>query len=279
VTRALNRAALRLHSLTGERLDDPGTTYPPGPVRFHDRFLLYDDYASAPLHVFGIVLASLLAVGCGRRHWRLLLYAGSILASVCLFLALLKYQVWNSRFHLAYFVLLSPFVAIAFVQWLPRWSRALLPVSLCWYALFCLRTNEARPVFNQHFATLPRERQYLDIHGSAWNPALERIADDIVASGCSNVGLKLGFDAFEYPIWMMLRNRGFHGRIDHYYVEHVSARLASDAPPPCAIIAKLSEPPPAVTQSYPFRTVAPPLMVLWTGEPTRARTKQDYVGR
>jgi hypothetical protein len=194
-------------------------------------------------------------------------------------LALLKYQVWNSRFHLAYFVLFSPFVAIALMQWLPRWSRALAPVSLCFYALFCLRQNEARPIFNQHFATLSRERQYLDIHGSAWNPALQRIADEVVASGCGNVGLKLGFDAFEYPIWMMLRNRGFHGRIDHYYVEHVSARLASDAPPPCAIIARLSQPPAAVTNLYPYRTVQPPLMVLWADEPPLAHSPQKYVGR
>jgi hypothetical protein len=279
VTRTLNRAAVGLHSLTGERLDDPRTTYPPGPVKFHDRFLLYDDYASAPLHLLAILGAILLASCRGQPNWRLLLYAGSIVASCCLFLALLKYQVWHSRFHLAYLIVFSPLVAIAVVAWSPRWSRALLAPGVCFYAAFCLLQNEARPIFNRHFARLTRERQYLDIHGSAWNPALERIASDIVASGCNSVGLKLGFDAFEYPIWMMLRNRGFRGRIDHYYVEHVSARLASDALPPCAIIAKLSQPPAAVTNSYPYRTERPPLMVLWTHEPPDPVAKHNYVRR
>jgi hypothetical protein len=279
LTRSLNRAAASLHSLTGERIDDPRTTYPPGPVRFHDRFLLYDDYASAPLHVLAIVLAIAWAICRKPLNGRLLAYVGSVLVSLCLFVALLKYQAWHSRFHLVYFVLFSPVVAMAWIEWLPRRGSAILPACIFLYAAFCLRQNEARPIFNPRFAQLPREKQYLDIHGSAWNPALAQIADEIVASGCTNVGLKLGFDGFEYPIWMMLRNRGFKGRIDHYYVEHVSARLAADVPPPCVIITRISEPPPSVTNAFPHRTIEGPLMALWAEKPPELRPRREYVGR
>src|SRR5262245_38824595 len=217
ITRALNHTALVLHALTGEKIDDPRTTYPPGPVKFFDQFLVYDDYASAPVHLLVIMLAMVLALRQPRRNARLLGYAGSICASFLLFVALLKYQDWNGRFHLAYLVLFSPFVALVLLDMAPRWSHLLTAVSVYAYALVCLRVSEARPIFHPRFVSLPRESQYLDIHGSPWNAPLQCIADEIMAADCRTVGLKLGFDAFEYPIWMMLRNRGFAGRIDHYY--------------------------------------------------------------
>jgi hypothetical protein len=209
----------------------------------------------------------------------LLGYAGSICASFLLFVALLKYQDWNSRFHLAYLVLFAPFVALVLLDMAPRWSHLLIAVGVYAYALVCLRVSEARPIFYSRFVSLPRESQYLDIHGSRWNAPLQCIADEIMAADCRTVGLKLGFDAFEYPIWMMLRNRGFAGRIDHYYVEHVSARLRPQAPPPCAIIAKESEPPAEVTKSYPYRVVHPPLMVLWSDKPPPPCGRQSAVNQ
>ena len=180
---------------------------------------------------------------------------------------MLKFQIWHSRFHLAYLILFSPFVALVMMQSAPRWVRAAVAGSVFAFALVCLRCNEARPIFHPRFAGLPRERQYLDLHGADWNEPTRRIAEDIVAAGCANVGLKLGFDAFEYPLWLMLRNRGFAGRLDHFGVEHESARIPSSAPPPDVIIAKLSEPPEAVRQRYPFRTDYPPLMLLWAEKP------------
>jgi hypothetical protein len=267
LTRWLNSATLTVHARTGEKLDDPDTTYPPGPVKFHEIFLVYDDYASAPWHGLWIAIALAAALWRPKRNARALCYAGLVLGSFLLFVALLKFQIWHSRFHLAYLLLFSPFVALTLVRAAPYWVGAVLAGSLYAYALVCLRHNEARPIFHPRFVSLPRESQYLDIQASHWNTPLRRIAEDIVASGCARVGLKLGFDAFEYPIWMMLRQRGFQGHIDHYYVEHVSARLASPTTPPCAIIARLSEPPAAVTNAYPYRTVYPPLMVLWANKP------------
>jgi len=266
VTVALNRLAVTMHGWTGARIDDPETTYPPGPVKFYDKFIIYDDYASAPVHLLWIGLALALAFWQLRKYPHWLAYAGLIILSFALFVTLLKFQVWHSRFHLAYFILLSPFVALVITQahW---WMQISLSVSVVAYALVCLRYNEARPIFYPHFVNLPREAQYLDIHASAWRPALERISDEIVHSGCRNVGLKLGFDAFEYPIWLMLKNRGFSGTIEHTFVEHISGRISSPNPEPSAIITRLTQIPPAVRTLYPKTTVHPPLMVLWREQP------------
>lgn len=93
VTRWLNAVALKVHGWTGQALDDPRTTYPPGPVQFFEKFVIWDDYASAPAHILAVMLALALAMVRWRDNQRLLAYFGLILMSVCLFLGLLKYQV------------------------------------------------------------------------------------------------------------------------------------------------------------------------------------------
>ena len=143
----------------------------------------------------------------------------------------------------------------------------MVPGTLFVYGLFCLYANEARPVFHPRFASLPREKQFLDIQGSAWNGALGPIAEEITASRVTNVGLKLGGDSFEYPIWVYLRNRRFNGRIDYCYVDNATARLNQSASTPDVIIAKISEPPADVTRQFPYRSTHPPLMVLWAKPP------------
>ena len=176
-------------------------------------------------------------------------------------------------------------MALALKTALPRWALSILTAGLGIYAAVCLRYNEARPIFHPRFVSLPREEQYLDIQGSSWNPALNAIAADIVAAGCTNVGLKLGFDSFEYPIWLKLYHRGFHGRIDHVLVENASARLATSAAVPDAIIARLAEPPAVSTNVFPYATEYPPLMVRWRAMPPmfnrRSETEStpEFAGR
>ena len=44
----------------------------------------------------------------------------------------------------------------------------------------------------------------------------------IVAAECSRVGIKTGYDGFEYPFWKILLDRGYHGRIGHAFSEEMS---------------------------------------------------------
>jgi hypothetical protein len=46
-----------------------------------------------------------------------------------------------------------------------------------------------------------------------WHKAFVSAAETIVGSGCANVGYAIGFDSWEYPIWAMLKNRGFAGSL------------------------------------------------------------------
>jgi hypothetical protein len=99
---------------------------------------------------------------------------------------------------------------------------------------------------------MAREEQYLATHATQDTEPLQRMANSLVAAGCDNVGMKLGFDAPEYVIWAMLRNRGFTGALHHVYVEDASAKIASRYPAPEIILTNVRTPPATVTNSYPF---------------------------
>ena len=60
---------------------------------------------------------------------------------------------------------------------------------------------------------------------------------------CSEVGLQLQLDDWEYPFWMLLQREGREvGRVEHVNVDNKSADAAAALDPfaPCAIIAVYS---------------------------------------
>jgi 4-amino-4-deoxy-L-arabinose transferase-like glycosyltransferase len=267
LTRALNNAVTRFHESAGMKMDDPATTLLLGPLELPEKLLVYDDYASAPLHVLWIGLGLLLALRWPRRNARVFGYVALVLASAALFVATLKFQIYHSRFHLAYLALLLPVAALVLTGHLRRWLLALVPVSVVVYAAICVRVNEARPIFDPAFTALPREAQYLSKQKPTWTPALQKIADEVAASGPQCIGLKFGFNGFEYPFWVMLRNRSADAIVKHAFVEGVPESLEARTPSPTVIVTFRRPVSQETVEIYPYRTTHPPLMALWKNQP------------
>lgn len=266
-TRMANSAVSRFHEWAGMKMDDPATTLLAGPLQLPEKLLVYDDYASAPLHVVWIALALLLLLIQAREKKRLLGYVALVLASAVLFVVTLKFQIYHSRFHLPYLILLLPVAALVLTFQLRRALLWVVPVTVVFYAAICIRVNEARPIFDSSFTALPREAQYLSKQAPDWTPALQNLANEVAASGQQRIGLKLGFNAFEYPFWVMLRNRGADATIKHTFVEDVSRKLESKTPDPTVIITFVRPVSQQTAAIYPYKTTHPPLMALWRNKP------------
>jgi hypothetical protein len=183
-----------------------------------------------------------------------------------LFCALLKWQPWHSRLHLAYFVLLMPFASHMLGK-LPAWGLSTIALGLVAHGVYCVTHNWSRPVFNPRFLAQSREQQYLAAHDGDMRRPLAELADRIVASGCRHVGVKAGFCGIEYPLWAMLRNRGFQGTYSRCFVENASARLASRLPEPSVIVTIYQVVPPEVIHEYPYRERYGKLQARWRVQP------------
>jgi hypothetical protein len=147
---------------------------------------------------------------------------------------------------------------------LPRPAVAIFSLALLAFAGMTLSQNASRPVFDPRFRQMSRERQYFALHEKDLAEPMARLADRIVASKCQAVGLKAGFCGIEYPLWIMLRNRGFHGRVDRCDVEHVSRSIQTTARNPDVIVTVLQPAPEALAKMHLHPEKFGRLNVLWS---------------
>jgi hypothetical protein len=128
------------------------------------------------------------------------------------------------------------------------------------------------------FRQLPRENQYFIPYdlpkklAFANTGQLQQMADEILASGCRAIGLKLQGEDGEYLIWRFLINRGFRGTLEHVLVDNESAQLQNPPTLPEAIITSFAgDPPPAIAKHYPNRTDYGYFKVYWSKQVRRTK--------
>ncbi len=208
-----------LHRVIGASVNDPNTTYPQGYYR-GVRFTMHEDDAGNPLHLVLILSLPvwLLLKPTGPERRRQWLYGGAIAAGFLLFCAVFKWMPWHSRLHVTPFVLGAPLAAsVIDERWGRRTSLGLALIALA-VALPWLFWGSPRPMLGARsvFAQ-PRSSQYF-----ANRPGLEapirQIASMMQQSGCERIGLLIGGNDWEYPLWVLL---GAEAGSKEIWIEHV----------------------------------------------------------
>jgi hypothetical protein len=270
LTRGLNELLRTVHSVTGRSLSDPDNTFPPEAFKFQDKFVVSDSETGNPYHLGLILFAVILSVRRWRQNRSVLTYTSLLAASYVLFCMLLRWQQWNSRYHLAYFVLLMPVTALVLVSLVPRRVVTGIAVGVTLFASVVIAANQSRPVFNPAYLAQSRFRKMLFEQGPLFCEKLETMAKDVVVSGCSGVGLKLTSDDAEYPLWATLQDRGYAGQINQFLVDNESAKIPASTPPPCVLITMSTTAPPAsVRQQFPYRMEYGAMSVFWSEQASR----------
>jgi hypothetical protein len=223
-SRWLNLQLKSLHSLAGGPASEADTSYGAVRCRFQRDFPLIDSYAGNFYHLALFLLAGALLLAQPCRNLRLLLYAAPCFFGLLFFCALVRWQPCNARFQLPFFMLLCPWLAIVLGTTLPGWARGLALSGSAVFTLYCLGVNYSCPFLDPQFRNLPREAQMLRLKPEYYAP-MAQAAWEIRVAGCERVGLKLGYDGFEYPLMKMLLNRGYAGRIGHAFSEEWSTTI------------------------------------------------------
>lgn len=168
-------------------------------------------------------------------------YLLSVVSTFLLFCYLVKWQAWNSRLHLPFFVLLSPFVGVILSQ-IKKQKMALFLVSILLISSFpWVFFNKYRPIIDSHniFQT-NRIEQYFSNRPYLKEPYVEAV-NFLQSKGCSNIGLSLGNDPWEYPYWEIWQDTKKQTvKMQHINVTNISAQLSNQSPYkdfiPCAIM-------------------------------------------
>jgi hypothetical protein len=208
-----------LHSLTGQNPIDPGTTWGSRNVFEGSQGCVYDEQEGGnPLHAVLIFLAALAlpfvrSVRRSAKWLALALVAGFLLLSL-----FVRWQIWAGYLQLPLFFLWAPVVAITLAR--VRWSAfargvAMLAVLLSFLWIY---NNRLRPLSQLVDGSVPaRDQQYFSYHQMAAfvYPQYRSVASLIANSGCERVGLRINSPVLEYPFWVLLREEGFKGELQH----------------------------------------------------------------
>lgn len=215
LTRLLNDLLGIAYLATGRDLNDPAITYHLCRFNFPYGFDVYDSYASNFYHFIVVTAAGLIGLACPRRYRMAGIYLSAMMLSFIVFCALLRWQVWHSRIHLGYFIAALPPAAMITFRCCPRWLINGFAAFLVFASAICLIVNGSRPVLSATYRSAPREQQYR-FNDPELTASLQQLAEKVIASRYSKIGLWLGFNDPEYLVWLFLHNRGFSGTIDHY---------------------------------------------------------------
>ena len=187
-----------------------------------------ENFAANPLHtvLIALTLPALAFVGWPEKR-RLLAYAAALVAGFVLLCWLLRYQFWCNRLHLPLIVLWSPVVALAMDRICGRWMLQIVAWIQLGLVVPVIVTNIQHPLRGPaNIFTSSRESQYFARGTDELHPFFVRFAKEIRQGNCSRVGLVLGWNTMEYPLWILLWQDNPDIRIEHINVANPSARAS-----------------------------------------------------
>ena len=230
-----------MHSLTGHDPTDPATTWGIRNVFKESRGCVYDEQEGGnPLHALLIFMTALampfMRPGSTRAKWLgLALMAGFALLSL-----FVRWQIWAAYLQIPLFVLWMPVVAVTLAE--VRWADLARPIALLALVLsfFWIYNNRARPLSKLiNGSAPPRDQQYFAYYlGAFMYPQYRSVARLVAEAGCERVGLRVDSPVLEYPFWVLLKEEGFAGEIQHVEVGNELSAYEDPLFIPCAVISE-----------------------------------------
>lgn len=204
----------------------------------------HEDLAGNPLHFLSVpfVLAALLFIWRRKESKLALGYAFIVLASFVVYSVVVAFDNYGVRYHLPFFVLWSG--AIGAAASLTRLRKLANPAAtlLLLTSLPWLLLNRSRPIVDLRPRTMTSsifDEPPAAVLFANWTnlrkPYL-KITEDVIATGCQEVGLRIDSHDLEYPYWWLLDapQSGIRLEVVDTY-PHLERYLDQDFKP-CAII-------------------------------------------
>jgi hypothetical protein len=163
----------------------------------------------------------------------------AVLAGFFLFCVVFRWQPWHSRLHLPIFALAAPFVAVALTSLVERGSgHQLLVLALGLSSFPYLVMNEARPLVGSRNLLRQTRAETLFNNNPDLRDSYGWVTQFLLRSHCRNVGLNLGGDGWDYPLWTLLEEGSPERlRVRDIGVNNETGKLS---PPvqfaPCAVV-------------------------------------------
>ncbi len=186
----------------------------------------HEDSAGNGLHLAAI-LAALFVIALARgpnraATWKM---SAAVVVGFLIFCAYLKWQPWNSRLHLPLFILGAPLIGTAFAG-KRLVARSAIAVFLL-AGIFPLLFNFSRPLVGPNsILRLARNDIFYLTRWDVREGHLQ-LADYARRRGCLRIGMMIGPNEWEYPLWAILNEARVDGpyKFDHVNVTNTTKDL------------------------------------------------------
>lgn len=227
----VQESVTRIHEGLNIDVNNPKTTYPETEFEV-GKLVLHEDLSGNFLHAL-MVVASLLTLPFFLSFRKipptLFGYVAAVTAGYFLFCLVLKWQPWHSRLLLPLFVLGAPGVGVIAKRCWANGLVTLVALLLLTAALPWTFGNVSRPLLqglSSGKLTFPlfeqdRNQLYFMNRRDLYSKYVQTAAD-IRRLNPRNIGLILSGDAWEYPLWVLLKEDIPAIHIEHFGVENVS---------------------------------------------------------
>jgi hypothetical protein len=238
VNRRINSCILGIFRILRIDPNDKASTYRGG---FHlNGPSSHEARAGNPLQLALICLAGLLIVGSKIGNRNLRLYLFGLLGSFTLFCAFIRWQPWNSRYHLPLFALGLAVMAVAVERFWPRFVVPALALLLLASAAPFVLLNSIRPLAPWMPTSIlrePRLNSYFADSHRWWIHSYISAAEFVEASSCDSIGIDSSLEDFDYPMLMLLGAGHTTRQVRYAGVENLTSKYARpDSKVPCAVI-------------------------------------------
>ncbi|MEH2069344.1 MAG: hypothetical protein V7K47_14475 [Nostoc sp.] len=193
------------------------------------------------LVLFVICMIIFIARKSIRRQSYIFDYLIATVSTFLIFCYLVKWQAWNSRLHLPFFILISPFLGIVLSRIKKQKIAIFIIIFLLISSLPWVFVNRFRPIVgSNNIFQVSRIEQYFS-NRPYLKPSYTEAVEFLNFQKCSNIGLSMGNDPWEYPLWVLLQqNNPQIVKIEHINVSNISAVFAKNSSAqefePCGII-------------------------------------------
>ncbi|MCL1467883.1 ArnT family glycosyltransferase [Argonema galeatum] len=209
-----------------------------------------EDFVGNPVHlILGLIATGVLAIYTISRKERdlakVLSLASAIIVGFLLFCLLLKWQIWANRLLLPVFILGAPVTGYFMSSYLSKAMQRTLVCLLAVMAIFYSLTSVYHPLIplptswtnvNQSESILVSERKNLYFRGNVKQmEEYTKFARQANQNKCSSVGLSLGKDGLEYPLWVIMESES----LQPFKIKHINVKNQSQDLPPEFLDAEL----------------------------------------
>lgn len=209
INQELYRAITAVHVKMGLDLNDPRTTA-------HGYFAIdrpnrFETSAGNPAHaLIAFVLFIVLIIRFRYFGKEPLIYGLVVVSTFILFSFMFKWQIWGSRYHLPFFVLLAPLTAHVLEQSVHQNVAKLIGIVLiliCWPWLVGINQRPLIREISEYpvGSVLDESRDdLLFVNVQKYKDPYLNVVGMIQEKQCSQIGLMISGASMEYPLWVLL---------------------------------------------------------------------------